>query len=129
MSDTRKKILIVEDEIIVAMEIELALQSKGYAVVGKAPTSEKAIELAQKFLPDIILMDVNIKGSKDGIGTSKEILKFHNTSIIFLSAYSDSETVKRMQVIQPHYFLPKPYSQSELVKIISTVIAENQLSN
>ncbi len=123
MMETRKKILIVEDEIIVAMEIELALQARGYIVVGKAPTSEKAIELAQKFLPDVILMDVNIKGSTDGIGTSKEILKFHSPSIIFLSAYTDSETVNKMQVIQPHYFLPKPYSQGELAKIISSAIS------
>ena len=129
MSDDRKKILIVEDEIIVAMEIELALQSKGYWVVGKAPTSERAVELAQKFLPDVVLMDVNIKGSKDGIGTSKEILKFHNPSIIFLSAYTDSETINKMKVIQPHYFLPKPYSQNDLAKIISTAISESRASN
>ena len=120
-----EKILIVEDEIIVAMEIELALQSKGYKVVGKAPTSEKAIELAQKFLPDVILMDVNIKGGSDGIGTSREILKFHNPSIIFVSAYSDTETINKMQVIQPHYFLPKPYSQNELTSIIVKATSSN----
>lgn len=125
MIDERKKILIVEDEIIVAMEIEMALQSKGYWVVGKAPTSEKAIELTQKFLPDVILMDVNIKGSKDGIGTSQEILKFHSPSIIFLSAYSDSETIRKMQVIQPHYFLPKPYTQEDLFKIISGALSKS----
>lgn len=123
MVDDKKKILIVEDELIVAMEIELALKSKGYFIVGKATTSEKAIELAQKFLPDVILMDINIRGSKDGIGTSKEILKFHSPAIIFLSAYTDSETINKMQVIQPHHFLPKPYSQGELVKIISSAIS------
>lgn len=120
-----KKILIVEDEIIVAMEIEFALKSKGYSVIGKAPTSEKAIELAQKFLPDVILMDVNIKGNSDGIGTSREILKHYQPAIIFISAYTDSETINKMKTIQPHYFLPKPYSQNELIGIITKATSSN----
>jgi DNA-binding NarL/FixJ family response regulator len=120
-----KKILVVEDETIVAMEIEFALQASGYNVIGKAFNSAKAIDLAKKFLPDIILMDINIKGDFNGIETATEILKFHKTAIIFVSAYSDKETKSKMSVIQPHYFLAKPYSQAELNKIIMEAISGN----
>lgn len=121
----QKKVLIVEDEVIVSMEIEFTLQASGFNVIGQAANSEKAIELTKKFLPDIILMDVNIKGEKDGINTSLEILKFYKPIIIFLSAYNDSETRKRMDIIGHHYFLSKPYLQSELKKIILTALSES----
>jgi two-component system, response regulator PdtaR len=121
----KKKILIVEDEIIVSMEIEFSLQASGFNVVGKAANSGKAIELSKNFTPDIILMDVNIKGEKDGINTSLEILKSYKPIIIFLSAYNDPETRKRMEIIGRHYFLSKPYLQSELKKIILTALSEN----
>lgn len=121
------KILIVEDEIIVAMEIEFVLQSAGYKVIGKAPSSEKAIELSRSFLPDIILMDVNIKGVMDGINTAVEILKFYNPAIIFISANSDNETKNKMNIVEPHYFLPKPYSHSELKALIERVINTNKI--
>ena len=120
-----KKILVVEDETIVAMEIEFALQASGYNVVGKAGNSTKAIEMAKLFLPDVVLMDINIKGDFNGIETAAEILKFHKTAIIFVSAYNDKETKSKMSVIQPHYFLAKPYSQAELNKIISEALSGN----
>ena len=108
MNNNDIKILIVEDEVIVAMEIEMGLVSQGYKVVGKAYNSGKAVDAALKQDPDIILMDINIKGGSDGIQTSKDILKSVNSSIIFLSAYNDNETKERMKEIQPHYFMPKP---------------------
>jgi len=119
----QKKILIVEDEIIVSMEIEMSLQISGFNVIGKAANSEKAIELSKKFFPDIILMDVNIKGEKDGINTSLKILEVYKPIIIFLSAYNDSETRKKMEIVGRHYFLSKPYLQSELKKIIITALS------
>lgn len=120
-----KKILVVEDETIVAMEIEFALQASGYNVVGKAVNSTKAIEMAKLFLPDVVLMDINIKGEYNGIETALEILKFHKSAIVFVSAYSDKETKSKMSSIQPHYFLAKPYSQAELNKTISEALSGN----
>ncbi|MDQ7817527.1 MAG: response regulator [Melioribacteraceae bacterium] len=121
----RKKILIVEDEAIVAMEIEFLLQSTGYSVVGKATNSNKAIDLAIKFLPDIILMDVNIKGNCNGIEASQEILKFSKPVIIFVTAYNDAETKLKLEIIKPHFFLPKPFSPEDLRKVICVAVSTN----
>lgn len=119
MNRDETKILIVEDEIIVAMEMESLLESNGFNVVGKAHSSGKAVEAASTLKPNIILMDINIKGELDGIDTCKKILGQFDVKIIFVSAYNDEETHLRMGVIQPHFFLPKPYSEKDLVGIIS----------
>jgi CheY-like chemotaxis protein len=121
----RKKILIVEDEAIVAMEIEFLLKSIGYNVIGKATNSNKAIDLATKFLPDVILMDVNIRGNWNGIETSQEILKFLKPVIIFVTAYNDAETRSKLEIIQPHYFLGKPFSPDDLQKVLYVAISAN----
>ncbi len=121
MDRNESKILIVEDEIIVAMEMESLLQSNGFSVVGKAHSSEKAVDTAIAYKPNIILMDINIKGEFDGIDTCKKILNHLNAKIIFVSAYNDEETHIRIDAIQPHYFLPKPYSEKELIDIISSI--------
>ncbi len=117
------KILIVEDEIIVAMEIEFALQSSGFNVVGKASNSQKALELAEKFLPDVILMDINIKGNSNGIETALDIFKFHKPAVIFVSAYSDKETMDKLKKVQPHFYLSKPYTHSELKEKIAEALS------
>ncbi len=117
------KILIVEDEAIVAMEIESFLQSTGFNVIGKAGNSSKAIDLAMKFLPDIILMDVNIKGELSGIDTSFEILKYSKPIIIFVTAYNDYETRQKMELIKPHLFLAKPFTPDDLHKVIFLAIS------
>ncbi len=117
------KILIVEDEIIVAMEIEFALQASGFDVVGKASNSQKALDIAEKYLPDVILMDINIKGGRNGIDTSLEIFKFYRPAIIFISAYSDNETMNKMKVVQPHFYLHKPYTHSELKDKITEALS------
>ena len=124
MKNNYANIMIVEDELIVSMEVEHQLKFRGYNVVYKAFNSEKAIEAAQKFSVDVILMDINIKGSCDGILTSKEILKISSPSIIFISAYNDNETKERIKSIHPTYFLPKPFTHSELNSMVQKVLAE-----
>ncbi len=115
------KILLVEDELIIAMEIEMELKSLGFEVVGKAINFDSAINLTKKTLPDIILMDVNLKGKKNGIETSLEIINFHEASIIFISAYTDEETQTRMKAIRGSYFLPKPFTIKDLYSKIEEV--------
>lgn len=121
--DKAEKILIVEDEFIVAMEIEIELKSKGFDIVGIAHNSDKAIEFVKSKSPDLVLMDVNIKGSKDGIQTAKEIKEISEAKIIFVSAYSDDETKNRMSVLGSYHFLPKPYTHFELLSIIKTALS------
>src|ERR1700752_359537 len=86
---TMKKVLIVEDEIIISMVNTRYAKIFGYEVVGNAKTAHEAIELSSKFLPDIILMDIKIKGDMDGIDTMNEISKFCNAKVIYITGNSD----------------------------------------
>jgi CheY-like chemotaxis protein len=118
------KVLLVEDEVIIAMEIEMELKSLGLDVVGKAISYDGAIDMAKKKLPDVVLMDVNLKGKKNGIETSKEILQLGQIPIVFISAYTDEETENRMKQIPGSYFLPKPFTIRDLSSKIDEIFAE-----
>ncbi|MCX6170475.1 MAG: response regulator [Ignavibacteriales bacterium] len=120
MDNSQKKILIVEDEVIVAMEIEMHLQMNNFIVVGKCQSSEKAIELSLDKRPDLIMMDINIQGEKDGVQTAKIILDTFKPSILFLSAYNDANTIERIKQIPDSNLLPKPFSVHELLTAINS---------
>jgi DNA-binding NarL/FixJ family response regulator len=119
MDESRKKILVVEDEVIVAMEIEMHLQMNNFIVSGKCQSSEKAIELALEKRPDLIMMDINIQGEKDGVQTAKIILESYKPAILFLSAYNDANTIERINQIPDSKLLPKPFSLHELLTAIN----------
>lgn len=116
------KILIVEDEIIVAMEMELELQSNGFNVVGKASSFKSALDISNSSAPDIVLMDVNLKGIKNGIETAKEIYQMKEASFIFISAYTDEDTRQNISQVPKSYFLPKPFTSHDLIKKMDEVI-------
>jgi DNA-binding NarL/FixJ family response regulator len=120
MDEAQKKILIVEDEVIVAMEIEMHLQMNNFIVAGKCQSSEKAIELSLAKKPDLIMMDINIQGEHDGIQTAKIILDSYKPSILFLSAYNDPNTIERIKLIPDSKLLPKPFSVYELITAINS---------
>ena len=118
----KKKILIVEDEVIVAMEVEMHLQINGFNIVGKVQTSEQAIECARRELPDIILMDINIRGNDDGIDAVKKILSFSSPGIIFLTAYNDSDTLNRITEIPGAKVVSKPFLVDDLLSTVNSLI-------
>ena len=123
MDKSLKKILIVEDEVIVAMEIEMHLQMNNFIVVGKCQSSEKAIELSLEKRPDLIMMDINIQGEHDGVQTAKIILDSYKPSILFLSAYNDYNTIERTKLIPDSKLLPKPFSVHELLNAINNFLS------
>jgi PAS domain S-box-containing protein len=108
------KILIVEDETIVAMDIERGLRALGYVVVGAAGQGESAIELAQAERPDLILMDIRLKGPMDGIEAACEIRSRFSIPVIFLTAHADEATVERAKAAEPYGYLLKPFVDQEL---------------
>ncbi len=124
MDNKNISVLIVEDEIIVAMEIEIRLKRNNFTVIGIAHNNKKAVELAIKHSPQIILMDINLKCSKDGIQTSIEILSVIKAKILFLSAYNDDETQKRIEVVPGASLLHKPFSVGELISGINSCFYE-----
>ena len=89
------KILVVEDEIIVAMELKQQLETMGYEVVGTAASGKEAIEVALEKNPDVILMDIMLKGEMDGIEAAEKIHNYQDTHIIYTTAYSDKEILER----------------------------------
>ncbi|MEI6842714.1 MAG: response regulator, partial [Methanomicrobiales archaeon] len=109
-----KSILIVEDQAIVSMTIESQLQELGYKVAGIASSGEEAINQARMKTPDLILMDINLGGGIDGITTAEHIGLFLDSPIIYLTAYSDEETVRRASLTGPFTYLTKPYKLRDL---------------
>jgi len=109
-----KKILIVEDEKLIALEIAARLERLGYNVIGNAVNAEEAIDFVEKFMPDIIFMDIRIEGETDGIETAKRVQAIAGIPIIYLTAYADQETLNRAKETNPHGYLTKPIQEKEL---------------
>lgn len=112
MSDA--KILIVEDDAIIVFKLKHTLENLGYNVVGTADTGKKAIEFAFSESPELILMDIRLKGSMDGIQAAEEIREKFEIPIIFMTAYSDEDKIKRAKKILPYGYLLKPVQDKEL---------------
>jgi signal transduction histidine kinase len=109
------KILIVEDEILVARDLKYKLEQSGFQVPGIALSGEEAIQLAKEFLPHLILMDINLQGKIDGVEAAKQIRTFLDVPIFYLTAYADQETVNRVNATQPAVYFLKPYEIRELI--------------
>jgi PAS domain S-box-containing protein len=110
----KARILIVEDEAIIAMEIESQLQSLGYEVTSIVNTGEKAIQKAEEDKPDIILMDIRIKGEMDGIDAAAEIRSKLGIPVIFSTAYLDEERIERAKITMPFGYVLKPIQERDL---------------
>ena len=110
----KRKILIVEDERIVAEDLREIVEELGHEVVGLTSEGEKAIALAHEHLPDIVCMDIVIRGEIDGIETAGRILEELGISSIFMSAYSDNAIVMRAREVRPVGCLAKPYDSTML---------------
>ena len=107
-------VLIVEDDAIIQTLIEYRLKELGYQVCGKTDTAEGAIFCARETHPDVILMDIKLKGTVDGIDAAEVIKKTLSPSIIFLSAYADTATLERAKKVCPEGFIQKPFNDSDL---------------
>lgn len=110
----KKKIFVVEDESIVSLEIQSRLKSLGYAISGAAASGDEAIRKVIDLKPDLILMDIRIKGDIDGIETAAEIKKIYDIPIIFLTAYADPVTIQRAKITDPFGYIIKPFEEREL---------------
>jgi PAS domain S-box-containing protein len=119
-----KKIFIVEDEWVVSLELQQRLTDLGYEVSGITDNGDSAIKMALETKPDLILIDINIKGNMDGIETAKQILAKYNVPIIYLTAYSDKTTIERTKVTTPYGYIIKPVEERDL--LVSIEISLNK---
>lgn len=111
---SKVNVLVVEDESIVSKDIQYSLKKLGYNVIGAAPTGEKAVELAEELKPDIILMDIMLKGKITGIEASAQIKEKLNIPVIFLTAYADENTLSKAKVTEPYAYIIKPFKEIDL---------------
>jgi PAS domain S-box-containing protein len=125
MTDT--KILLVEDEQIVAKFTEKQLSGAGYKVVASAYTGETAIEKVSSLNPDIVLMDIKLVGSMDGIETADHIRKNYQVPVIFLTSLADDESFQRAKIAEPFGYLIKPIDLKELNRVVDMALYKNKI--
>ena len=109
-----EKILIVEDDDIIARVEDWRLKNLGYTVCGRATNGAEAMELVVSKKPDVVLMDINIKGDVDGIETAKMIKKGFNIPVIYVTSHSDGATLVRAKETKPDGFILKPFEDNDL---------------
>ena len=114
MEKSNHKILVVEDEILVATDIEESLESLGYEVLNAVATGPDAIAEVEKNLPSLILMDINLKGDMTGIEAATIISQNHNVPIIYLTANADLSTINQAKVALPYGYIIKPFTDKDL---------------
>ena len=122
VNDSTATLLIVEDEAIVAMDLREQLLGLGYQVCGIASNADKAIALARQHRPDLVLMDIVIKGDRDGVETAEVIGRSLHIPVVFLTAYSDANTVERAAKTAPYGYLTKPFQTKELRAAIEVAL-------
>jgi PAS domain S-box-containing protein len=122
-----KRIMIVEDETIIAMELEDRLLDLGYDVAAVVSSGEKAIQIVAEVQPDLIMMDIMLKGEMDGIQAATDIRSRFNIPIIYLTAYADEKTVQRAKMTEPFGYLLKPFEERELQITLNIAFYKHEL--
>ncbi len=107
-------VLLVEDDNIIAKVAEWRLKNLGYSLCGRATTGAEAMELVVRNKPDIVLMDINIKGDIDGIETARMIKRGFNIPVVYVTSHSDGPTLERAKETHPDGFIMKPFEDNDL---------------
>ncbi|OYE01973.1 hybrid sensor histidine kinase/response regulator [Nostoc sp. 'Peltigera membranacea cyanobiont' 232] len=121
------RILVVEDEVIVARTIASQLSQLGYIVTGTASSGKVAIAKASETQPELVLMDIILKGEMDGIATASKIREQLDVPVIFLTAYGDDRTLERAKITQPFGYIVKPFTTKDLRIAIEIGLLQHQL--
>ena len=119
-----RKVLIVEDELLVSFEIETALVEAGFEVTGVAISADEAIELARAQTPDLVVMDIRLVGPRDGVDAALELFRDKGIRCLFATAHSDAGMRRRAEAARPLGWLAKPYQPQMLVSAVEKAFAE-----
>jgi PAS domain S-box-containing protein len=122
----KRRILIVEDEAITALNIKRNLERRGYEVIGPAVSSEQAIAMTKESNPELILMDIILQGKDDGVDTVKIINKNYSIPIIYQTAHSDEATLKRAKETKPSGYIIKPINEKELYYAVELALHKHE---
>jgi CheY-like chemotaxis protein len=118
------KILLVEDEFFIAQLLQMNLELSGYEVCAPVSTGEEAIESVAQERPDVVLMDIRLAGALNGIEAAQKIDARYAVPIIFMTGYSDEETVKQAQELRPLAILTKPVGPPEIMAVIDAAFKD-----
>jgi len=124
---SKARILIVEDEGIIASDLEERLIELGYEVAGISPSGEEAVTRAADLKPDLVLMDIMLKGEMDGVEASGIIRKNMDIPVIFLTSFSDDQTLGRARITEPYGYILKPFEERELNCAISMALYKHEM--
>ncbi len=119
---SKNRIAVVEDEGIVAMDISKCLTSLGYDVVLVSDSGEKVLDMYENAKPDLILMDVELKGKLNGLETAKLLKEKYIVHIVFLTAFEDENTLNKIGALSSDGYLVKPFQDEQLESIIKSVL-------
>jgi len=122
MADDVKTILICEDEQIIQMGLKKFLNNSGYERLVFVQTGEAAIESASTIKPNVVLMDIKLSGKIDGITAGETIMNHHKIPVIFITAHSDGETLKRISKLPFSDYITKPYSEARILESLEKAI-------
>jgi response regulator RpfG family c-di-GMP phosphodiesterase len=111
---TRSAILVVEDEAITAKDLQATLEDLGYEVCGTASSGAEAVQKAEADRPDLVLMDIVLQGEMDGIEAAQQIRANWDIPVVYLTAHSDMETIRRASITEPYGYIVKPFTEREL---------------
>jgi len=123
------KILIVEDEPEVGEVTKYILESRGYAVISIVSTGEEAIKIVGGMRPDLVLMDIVLKGNIDGINAAKQVHDRFNVPVVYLTAYADEDKLQRAKVTEPYGYILKPFKAEELQATIEMTLYKHEVEN
>lgn len=124
--ERQTKILVVEDESIVAKNIQIRLKRLGYAVPAIVSTGKEAIKKAKELYPDLVLMDIVLKGDMDGVEAARQIYSRFNIPVVYLTAYSDESTLQRAKVTEPFGYVLKPFEVRTLRSVIEIALHKDK---
>lgn len=120
------RVLIVEDELVVASDLASSLEDFGYVVAGVAKSGEEALRKAQETLPDIVLMDIVLQGEMDGIQVAEQLRSALEVPVLYLTSYGDTEKLERAKLTEPYAYLAKPWSEGELKAAIALALFRHE---
>lgn len=121
------RVLVVEDEVVVAMDIDRRLSRLGYVVCGLADTGEEAVALADRTRPDVVLMDIRLPGRLDGVEAAARIRQSLGAPVVFLSAHSDAQTLRRAGEAGPYGYVGKPFEDRELTTALEIALYKSRM--
>ncbi|CAN1210101.1 hypothetical protein TUMEXPCC7403_07890 [Tumidithrix helvetica PCC 7403] len=123
---TKAKILIVEDEAIAAENLSVRLQQQGYTISGIVDSGVEAIQSVDRLQPDLVLMDIMIKGDMDGISAAEQIYAQHQIPVVYMTAFADEKTLERAKLTEPFGYIVKPFKIPELRAAVEVALRKYQ---